>query len=127
MDEGEDGSDDSLDDAAMVAVAEIPVERATGPVLLLSGEDDQMWPSARLSRIAEARAERLGAGDRVTHVAYPDGGHQVGLPPGYPLPSQLRHPVNDVVYPFGGTRVGNQAARRDAWRRILELVEAPLR
>jgi pimeloyl-ACP methyl ester carboxylesterase len=28
---------------------EIPVERIHGPVMLLSGEDDQIWPSARWS------------------------------------------------------------------------------
>jgi dienelactone hydrolase len=69
MAKDEDDPRACLDDADMVAAAEIPVERATGPVLLLSGEDDQMWPSTRLSRIAEARAEREGAADRVTHVA----------------------------------------------------------
>ena len=57
-----------------MARAEIAFEHAAGPVLMLSGEDDAMWPSARLTRIAEARAEREGAGDRVTHVAYPAPG-----------------------------------------------------
>jgi pimeloyl-ACP methyl ester carboxylesterase len=119
MAEDEDDPDACLNDAAMVAAAEIPVERATGPVLLLSGEDDGMWPSARLSRIAEARAKREGAADRVTQVAYPDAGHQACLPPGFPVPSQMVHPVDGSTYPFGGTRAGNQAARLDAWRRLL--------
>ena len=39
-----------LDDADMVAAAEIAVERATGPVLLLSGEDD--------AHVAERAAQR---------------------------------------------------------------------
>ena len=116
MAEDEEDPDACLDDAEMVAAAEIPVERATGPVLLLSGEDDTMWSCARLSRIAEARAEREGA-DHVEHVAYPDAGHFCTTPPGFPLPS-------DAVIRTGGSRAGNDAARLDAWRRLLDHVGA---
>jgi dienelactone hydrolase len=117
MVEDEADPDASIDDPGMVAAAEIPVECANGPVLLLSGEDDAMWPSTPLSRIAEARAEREGVADRVIHVAYPHAGHFCTTPPGFPLTSE------DVVR-NGGTRAGNQAARLDAWRRILEFVGA---
>ena len=48
----------NLEDREAVARATIPVERINGPVLLLSGEDDQMWPSPVLAGIA---AERLAA------------------------------------------------------------------
>lgn len=115
MAEDEDDPDACLDDASMVAAAEIPLERATGPVLLLSAEDDAMWPSARLSRIAEARAEREGAGDRVEHVAYPDAGHFCTTPPGFPI-------ISDQALRNGGSRAGNQGARLDAWRRLLDHV-----
>ncbi len=117
MAEDEDDPDACIDDEAMVAAAEIAVERATGPVLLLSGEDDAMWPSARLSRIAEDRAARVGVADRVTHVAYPDAGHFCTTPPGFPL-------MAPGVVRGGGSRTGNQAARRDSWRRLLDFVGA---
>ena len=117
MAEDEDDPNACLDDEDMVASAEIAVERAAGPVLMLSGEDDAMWPSARLTRIAEARAEREGAGDRVTHVAYPGAGHFCTTPPGYPL-------VSEDAIRSGGSRSRNQAARLDAWRRILDFVGA---
>jgi dienelactone hydrolase len=118
------GLESSLADSQGVAAAEIPIERATGPVLLLSGEDDAMWPSTRLSRIAEERAVRLGAADRVTHVAYPDAGHFCTTPPGFAVPAEVSHPVIDVRVAIGGSRAGNQAARLDAWRRIREHVGA---
>ncbi len=114
-----------LDDAEALAAAEIPVERATGPVLLLSGEDDGFWPSARLSRIAEARAQREGCGEKVVHVAYRDAGHGVGSPPGLAMPSVVH--LGEATLRPGGTRAGNQAARVDAWSRILEHVGAPIR
>jgi dienelactone hydrolase len=117
MAEDEDDPLACIDDEDMVAKAEIAFERAAGPVLMLSGEDDTMWPSTRLTRIAEARAEREGAGDRVTHVAYPGAGHFCTTPPGFPL-------VSDHVIRSGGSRSRNQAARLDAWRRILEFVGA---
>ena len=86
-----------------------PFERAAGPVLMLSGEDDAMWPSARLTRIAEARAEREGAGDRVTHVAYPGAGHFCTTPPGFPLVSE------DAIRSGGSrSRQPGRAARRVA-------------
>ncbi len=115
MDEDEDDPDACLDDASMVAAAEIPLERATGPVLLLSGEEDTMWPAARLSRIAEARAEREGVADHVEHVAYPDAGHFCTTPPGFPI-------LSDQAIRNGGSRAGNDGARLDAWRRLLDHV-----
>ena len=76
-----------------------------------------MWPSARLSRIAEARAAREGAAERVTHVAYPDAGHFCTTPPGFPM-------MSEDVMRNGGSRAGNQAARLDSWRRLREFVGA---
>ncbi len=115
--EDEDDPDACLDDAEMMAAAEIPIERATGPVLLLSGQDDAMWPSSRLSRVAEARAEREDAAHRVEHVAYPDAGHFCTTPPGFPI-------LSDAALRNGGSRHGNQAARLDSWRRLLDHVGA---
>jgi pimeloyl-ACP methyl ester carboxylesterase len=123
MAEDEDDPYACIDDEAMVAAAEIPVERAVGPVLLLSGEDDQLWPSTRLSQIAADRADREGAGDRVLHVAYPDAGHAIGLPPGFP--SRAAFDEGGYTVRFGGSLTGNHAARLDAWHRLLEHVQAP--
>ncbi len=44
-----------LADTARVAAAEIPVERINGPVMLVSGSDDQVWPATQLSEIAVRR------------------------------------------------------------------------
>ena len=120
--EDERDLDAVLADGDAVRAAEVPVERTRGRVLLLSGQDDAMWPSTPLSDIAMDRATREGAGDRVEHVAYPDAGHQVGLPPGFAVPVVLVHPVDGVTVALGGTRSGNRAARRDSWRRLVEFV-----
>jgi uncharacterized protein len=48
-------------DREAVVRATIPVEHTNGPVLLLSGEDDQLWPSPVLVGVTAARvaAHRL--------------------------------------------------------------------
>ena len=108
----------------MVAAAEIPVEQADR-VLLVSGSDDGMWPSARLSAIAADRATRHGAENRITHVEQPDAGHGCTTPPGFAVPALLRHPVDGSVWDLGGTREGNHAARVDTWHRLLEFLGVP--
>lgn len=48
----------SLDDIQRARAAEIPVERINGPILLVSGQDDRMWPSWVFGeRIMERLAE----------------------------------------------------------------------
>jgi dienelactone hydrolase len=122
--EDEDDPDRILDFPEWVARTEIPVERCSGRVLLLSGDDDQVWSSTRLSEIARQRALRCDAGDRVEHVVQPDAGHAAGAPPGYPVPEDVVAGSDGVSFSFGGTRAGNQAARRDSWRRLIDLVRA---
>ena len=122
--EDEDDPDRILDFPEWVARTEIPVERCSGRVLLLSGDDDQVWSSTRLSEIARQRALRCGAGDRVEHVVQPDAGHAAGAPPGYPVLEDVVAGSDGFSFSFGGTRAGNQAARRDSWRRLIDLVRA---
>jgi dienelactone hydrolase len=106
-----------------VAAVEIAVERVDGQVLLLTGVSDAMWDATDLSQIAVRRAERLGVADRVTHVAYPDAGHACCAPPGYAIQDGTSlHPFDGKPFTFGGTRAGNQAARRDSWRRLRDLL-----
>jgi pimeloyl-ACP methyl ester carboxylesterase len=122
-----DDPDRGLRDPATVAAAEIRVECVSGRVLLLSGDDDQMWRSSMLSEYAVRRARRLGVSDRVEHVCYPDAGHACCTPPGFAIAGAIVHSLDSTPYSMGGTRAGNQAARRDSWRRIVELLSTPAR
>jgi pimeloyl-ACP methyl ester carboxylesterase len=47
-----------LRDTAAVERATIPVERTRGPILMISGKDDTMWPSFDLAELARRRLER---------------------------------------------------------------------
>ena len=108
----------SFADAASWDQAVIPVERIDGPVLLLSAEDDRVWPSAELSEIAMDRLRRAGRSFADEHRRYPGAGHAV-LPPYLPTTAGLDF--------FGGTPEDTAAACADSWPRVLALLDARLR
>lgn len=61
---------------AAVKASLIPIERITAPILLLSGGKDEVWPSAIMSASIAAEAQRRRA-PRVTHLSWPDAGHNI--------------------------------------------------
>lgn len=106
--------------------AEIPVERCGGPVLLLSAEDDSMWPSTAMSEIAVERGRKHGARYPLRHLHYPDAGHSFTVPAGLPVARASKHPVNGAYYAYGGSPVGNARANGRAWWEIIEFLQANL-
>ena len=114
---------EAMQDKDALERASIPVERINGPVLLLSGEDDQFFPSALSSEAARERLARHKYPHRYEHVSYPGAGHIFGMP--Y-LPTTVttgRHPVAGGVYVVGGNPKDNAFAAADSWARILRFLE----
>ncbi len=60
------------------AEAAIPVERIDGPVVLVAGGDDLVWPSEQFAHDCAAR--RAAQGLETTLVTHPRAGHRVRLP-----------------------------------------------
>jgi uncharacterized protein len=101
----------SLDTLPAHQEAIIPVENINGPVLLVSGKADALWPSATMADQVIARLDGKNFRYAHEHVAYPDAGHVAPIPPtDFPL-EQLER--------LGGTPDGNAAARADAWKRTV--------
>jgi dienelactone hydrolase len=98
--------------------AEIPVERTNGPVLLISGDADQVWPSTQLSQVAMDRLGRYERPYRDEFRHYPDAGH--GIQPPY-------LPATPGTYYYGGDLGGNAAANEDSWRCLLRMLDGRLR
>jgi alpha-beta hydrolase superfamily lysophospholipase len=90
------------DDAAIAA------EHVACPILCVSGEDDQLWPSGPM---ADALLARRARGDD-EHRRYPGAGHLIRLGT---LPTDA--PWTGGIA-FGGTRAGLAAAQRDATERV---------
>jgi dienelactone hydrolase len=112
----------TLADPALWQDAEIAVERAKGPILLVSGEDDAMWPSTTMSTLVERRAAERGFGYEVVHLHYPDAGHTSAGVPDFPAETEVQHPLTGGYYAFGGTRAGNAAAREHSWPRVVSFL-----
>jgi len=104
-------------DADTVARAAIEVERIRGPVLLISGSDDQLWPSEEFAGRVMARLAEHGHRYPDQWLRYPGAGHFVCFPYGLPtLPPMTRmSPAPRMVIDFGGTAAANARSASESW------------
>ena len=98
-----------------LTAATIPVERIKGPILLLSGRADNLWPSTDLCERIVTRLGEQRFGYPVEHHAYPDAGHLI---------SRVR---DDDVTRRGGTEEGNRQAQLDGRDRMIAFLERHLK
>jgi pimeloyl-ACP methyl ester carboxylesterase len=103
-----------LDDERAVEQAAIAVERATGPLLLVSGGDDRVWAAGRMSRMIVDRMSKHGRGGDIRHLHYPEAGHML-FPYSRPSDSVIPAAPMDV----GGTAAANAAAHASAWGQVV--------
>ena len=103
-----------LDNQPAVDRAAIPVERATGPLLLVSGGDDRVWSAGRMSEMVVDRMKRHGRASDVRHLHYPDAGHMLFT---YTLPADGLAPP--IPMDLGGTPEADAAAHQDAWPQVI--------
>ncbi len=102
--------------------AEIPVENIHGPVLLLSGKDDQIWPSSLMAERIMQRLSRHGHPYADQALSYDAAGHWIPLEF---LPTAGDRKKLKLM--IGGTPEGTAAAQADGWPKILRfLVEASM-
>ncbi len=104
---------------------EIEVEKTRGPILMMSGSDDQMWPSLMLADIAAQRLLRQNFTHKFEHVTYAGAGHFIRFPYS-PVISENYHPVEKVLKALGGDPVANAAADHDSWTRLLGFLAGSL-
>jgi dienelactone hydrolase len=90
----------------------IPVERIAGPVLLICGEDDRLWPSCPYADAIVRRA----SGHPVTELREPGAGHYVGVPaPNLPTTPDSRS---------GGNQQADALGRLNAWPKLVSFLAA---
>lgn len=106
-----------------LAAATIQVEKTNGPILMIGGQDDQLWPSALMATQAMDRlqAQQHPYADEL-HT-YPAAGHFAGLWPGFPT-TLLYAVLSDTILNLGGTAEGTAKAQRDAMSKIDSFVDA---
>lgn len=112
---------------APVDRAEIPVENVRGPILLISGGDDHVWPAAAMCEAIEERLKRHGFAYAVEHAHYPRAGHMLRYPH---LPTTSRgaaHPsLRSARFSYGGTAAADAEAQADSWRRSISFLKRHL-
>ncbi|MBA2617743.1 MAG: dienelactone hydrolase family protein [Rubrobacter sp.] len=111
----------ALDDESAVAAASIAVEKIDAPVLLVSGADDRLWPSTRLSEMAIKRLEVPDRPFPSEHLRYEGAGHLIALPGYEPARSWTNR------FELGGSREANEFANADSWTKVLGFLEEHLK
>lgn len=93
----------------------IRVENIHGPVLLVAGGADNLWPSEPMAHqiMTRLKQKRHNYADRM--LAYPDAGHGIGPP---------YVPTSHIVGPFrlGGTSAANASANARSWVEVLHFL-----
>lgn len=110
----------ALQNREIVARAAIPVEQTRGPILLVSGGDDQVWPAARMAEMIVERLRSRGFAHAVEHKNYPMAGHALRYPA---MPTTTRMSRSGGVrFPIllGGAAQADAQAQADAWRCSIE-------
>ncbi|MEH2517681.1 dienelactone hydrolase [Bradyrhizobium sp. AZCC 1610] len=116
-----------LRDVGAVERAMIPVENIRGPILLVSGTDDQMWPSWLLAEIAMNRLKTNSFKFPFHHLKYQGAGHLILLPYGPRTTNTIGFKAEGfagLMYAQGGTPRADAEAGADAWRQMLQFLEA---
>lgn len=96
-----------MEDIDRFEQAGIPVEKIRCPLLLISAEDDQMWPSALFAQKIIIRLAQKKSPIAFTHFSYPRVGHSpckgtAGL-----------HPIMKRWFAYGGNPKDNAIAAQD--------------
>jgi dienelactone hydrolase len=110
-----------------VGRAAIPVEKIRGPILLISGGDDHLWPAAEMSEAIVARLRHNGGTHEAEHLHFEHAGHMLRYPH---LPVSARHSRNKHLrgarFSFGGTPAADAEAQIQAWHRAIGFFRANL-
>ncbi|MFH1643811.1 MAG: acyl-CoA thioesterase/bile acid-CoA:amino acid N-acyltransferase family protein [bacterium] len=103
----------------------IPVENIRCPLLIISGEDDAMWPSAVAGNSIIERLNSKGSKIVKKHIIYPNAGHNLLIIPYVPSIDLPVH-IGSGWGLFGGTPEGNAHAYKESWREELNFLDEVL-
>jgi dienelactone hydrolase len=114
----------TLANKAAVEKATIPAQRVHGPILLISGQDDRVWPSTQLASRVMAQLEQAKHPFPDLHLTYAGAGHFIPLPT---LPATVHvftHPATKTEIALGGDTEHTAAAAVDSWAHILKFLRS---
>lgn len=106
--------------------ASIKAEQINGPILLLSGKDDQVWPSAYMADMLEQRTIDHGFTHKLENIQYEDAGHLISSNPesqDEARTGSMTIQNEQYIFKYGGTSLGDFKAKQDAKMRVLKFME----
>lgn len=103
-----------------ITQVEIPVERIDGPVLLIAGDADGLWPASWFSRFALDRLRKHDHPWADQLLRYPGAGHGIGVPYQPVAPSLGSY----FGLELGGDAHSNAIANASSWPAILATLAA---
>jgi dienelactone hydrolase len=115
-------------DPEMQRNAAIAVENASGPILMISGDDDGVWPSSDMAHAVMDRLKLNHFAYHYEHLRYSHAGHRAGhqaITPAWH--GATHHPVSGREVHWGGTAQGNAESSMDATPKVLEFLRQSLR
>lgn len=118
---------EGMKDTKAFESAVIPVEKIQASLLLISGEDDQMWPSALYATQIQERLKAYKSSIFCEHLCYPKAGHGISIP-NFPAPGPIYyHPVGKQWFSMGGTIADDQDASLDSWKKLIAFFQKTLK
>ncbi len=110
--------------------ATIPVENINCPLLIISGEDDKLWPSTLYGNLIMERLDEKKSSIKRKHLHFPGAGHAIlfPYPPHTPVIGQpIYLPENDLWSQYGGNTKDNAYANKHAWQETLDFLNETLK
>ena len=109
-----------------VARAMIPVERCRGPILLISGGDDHVWPSTRMTKMIVERMRARDSTKNVEHRNFASAGHALRYP-FLPTTTRASRPAGlKYAVSFGGTARADACAQANSWAHAISFLHKHL-
>jgi pimeloyl-ACP methyl ester carboxylesterase len=115
----------ALNDPRTRVECALPVERAGGPILLISGVDDQMWPSSWGSDVIVNRLRAKGFAHPYRHLCLHGTGHITPLPNTVTtFTPAIYHSLLNIFLACGGNPADTARTSRESWNAIVDFYRA---
>ena len=118
----------ALQNAHAVEKARIAIENAGAHFLLISGGDDQIWPSSQMAEMLVARMSGAGQRERVEHLHFRSAGHNF-IPSASEITPRPRGRALQALRLrlVGGSPSANRLALQEAWPKAVTFLRSSLR
>ena len=116
----------SLSNIEAVEHAAIPVEKTNGPVLLISAQDDAVWPSTHFCERVMERLDKYKFPYAYQHLSYKGAGHMINYPYLPTTVTQSLQSNSGLTFAYGGNAQDTAFAAQDSWEKVLAFLRQHL-